>query len=97
MTYRYLKDVVSLSVDSEKCNGCGRCNEVCPHTVFNVIEGKALITDRDLCMECGACALNCTTEAITVNPGVGCAAAIIFGWLTGGEPSCGGPDGECCA
>ena len=30
-------------------------------------------------MECGACALNCPQEAIEVNAGVGCAAAIIIG------------------
>ncbi|MCL2126611.1 MAG: 4Fe-4S binding protein [Treponema sp.] len=96
MTHRYLKNVVSLSFDSEKCTGCGKCVEVCPHGVFNFAEGKARVTERDLCMECGACALNCPAEAITVNAGVGCAAAYIFGWLTGGEPACGCSGGECC-
>ena len=96
MKHRYLKNVVSLSFDGGKCTGCGRCAEVCPHGIFEINEAKAKITDRDLCMECGACALNCPTEALTVNPGVGCAAAIIFGWLNGSEPCCGGPEGECC-
>ena len=96
MTHKYLRDVVSLSLDVNECIGCDRCTEVCPHNVFDVSEKKARITERDLCMECGACAFNCPSGAITVNPGVGCAAAIIFGWLTGSEPSCGGPDGECC-
>jgi ferredoxin len=49
-----------------------------------------------LCMECGACALNCPTEAIEVNAGVGCAAAIIMSWVTGKAPSCGCDDGGCC-
>ena len=39
-------------------------------------------------MECGACALNCVPGALSVEPGVGCAQAIINGWLTGSEPSC---------
>ena len=39
-------------------------------------------------MECGACALNCVPGAINVKPGVGCAQAIINGWLTGSEPNC---------
>jgi len=30
----------------------------------------------DTCMECGACARNCPTEAITVRAGVGCATAV---------------------
>ena len=33
-------------------------------------------------MECGGCAKNCPEEAISVNPGVGCAAAIIAGWIS---------------
>jgi hypothetical protein len=40
-------------------------------------------------MECGACAMNCPFEAIEVEEGVGCAAAIIIGFFTGKEPSCG--------
>ncbi|MCL2042605.1 MAG: hypothetical protein FWG89_00545 [Treponema sp.] len=40
-------------------------------------------------MECRACALNCVTQAITVYHGVGCAAAFIFGWLSGKDPACG--------
>lgn len=70
--------------------------EVCPHGVFNMAGGKALIAQKDLCMECGACALNCLGDAIDVNAGVGCAAAIFMGWLTGKEPACGCGDGECC-
>ena len=37
---------------------------------------KVKIVDLDSCMECGACALNCSAEAITVTPGVGCASYI---------------------
>ena len=98
MKHTYLKNVVSLSLDVKKCNGCSRCIEVCPHAVFDVIDGKARISDRDVCMECGACALNCAAGAITVNPGVGCAAAFIFSWLTGKEPACGcsETEGACC-
>ena len=97
MIHRYLKNVVSLSLDGGKCTGCGRCVEVCPHIVFELNEGYALIKDRNLCIDCGACALNCPATAITVNSGVGCAAAILFGWLTGSEANCGGSGGECCS
>ena len=96
MTHKYLKNVVSLSFDEEKCTGCGRCAEVCPHGVFNVLESKAEVIQRDLCMECGACALNCPVLAIKVNAGVGCAAAVIWGWFTGNEPACGSAGGACC-
>ena len=100
MKHRYLKDVTTLSYTFDKCVGCRRCAEVCPHSVFDVaVDGKAFISDKDLCMECGACALNCPVKAIEVNAGVGCAAAIIYSWFTGKEPTCGcsnDSDIKCC-
>ncbi|MDR2865805.1 MAG: 4Fe-4S binding protein [Methanomassiliicoccaceae archaeon] len=93
---RYIRNVVTLQLDVKKCLGCRRCEEVCPHRVFAMNDMKASIKDRDACMECGACALNCPTRAISVKPGVGCAAAIIKGMLTGKEPSCDCSDDGCC-
>ena len=95
---KYLANVTSLKFFSDKCTGCGRCVEVCPHAVFAMNGKKAAISDRDMCMECGACARNCAFGAIAVNAGVGCAAAIINGMVTGSKPSCGCGDnaGECC-
>jgi len=88
MMHRYLKNVTTLAYSTDKCIGCDRCTEVCPHGVFDIVEQKAFITDKDLCMECGACSLNCPVNAIEVNAGTGCAAAIIMSWFTGDEPSC---------
>ena len=84
----YLKDVVSLAFDQEKCVGCGTCIVVCPHEVILLDDGKARIEHRDACMECGACALNCPTAALSVDAGVGCAAAVINSAL--------GRDGSAC-
>ncbi len=88
MKHRYLRNVATLKLNSDKCMGCKRCIEVCPHKVFSFHNGNAEINDRDSCMECGACAKNCPFHALEVTPGVGCAYAIIKGWLTGSEPSC---------
>lgn len=96
MKLRYLKNVATLKLDAEKCGGCGMCINVCPHQVFSLHEGKADIMNLDACMECGACMKNCALSAISVSPGVGCAAAIIKGMLTGSEPTCDCSDGECC-
>jgi NAD-dependent dihydropyrimidine dehydrogenase PreA subunit len=95
---KYLANVTTLNYVLEKCSGCGRCVEVCPRAVFEMQDKRAAITDRDLCMECGACEKNCEFGAISVNSGVGCAAAVIKGMLTGSEPSCGCGDASdgCC-
>lgn len=84
----YLKDVVTLQMDAEKCVGCGMCLTVCPHAVLAMDNGSAFISDRDACMECGACARNCPSEALTVQAGVGCAAAVINSALGRDGASC---------
>ena len=89
MSIRYLKNVATLKLHPKKCTGCGKCIEVCPHSVFEMKNKKVEIVDKDRCIECGACVKNCPFSALDVKPGVGCAAAIIKGWLTGTEPSCG--------
>lgn len=98
MRHRYLKGVATLSLNREACVGCTRCVQVCPHGVLEMQGQKAVISDLDGCMECGACVRNCAPGALTVTPGVGCAAAIIHGFLTGSEPSCdcSGGSAGCC-
>jgi ferredoxin len=95
--YSYLRNGESLSIRGDSCVGCGDCVEVCPHGVIEIVDAKAEIRNRSLCMECGACSRNCPSGAITVTAGVGCAAAIIIGKLTGKEPSCDcGSGSSCC-
>jgi NAD-dependent dihydropyrimidine dehydrogenase PreA subunit len=84
----YLKNVATLQFFPEKCTSCKMCMKVCPHKVFDIKENKIFITDKDKCMECGACMLNCKFDAISVDTGVGCAEALIKGILTGKEASC---------
>jgi NAD-dependent dihydropyrimidine dehydrogenase PreA subunit len=74
---RYLLSGRSLALATELCNGCGRCEEVCPHAVFAIVDRKAVIAARDGCMECGACRMNCPPGAIQVSSGVGCAQAVM--------------------
>ena len=85
---QYLKEVVSLELNPQRCIGCGMCVAVCPHAVFEMDDKKARIVNRDGCMECGACARNCPTMAIAVHAGVGCVTAIIKSAIRGTELTC---------
>ena len=84
----YLRNVVTLELEENKCIGCGICLMVCPHGVLVLDNGRAGIKDRDACMECGACARNCPTESVSVKAGVGCAAAVINSALGRDSSSC---------
>ena len=95
MKHRYLKNVTTLNLVPEKCTGCGKCIEVCPHNVFAMENNRIFLADKNSCMECGACAKNCPMSAVAVEAGVGCAYAVIMGFFTGkDQPCCGGAD--CC-
>ncbi len=77
-----------------KCTNCGMCSVVCPHGVFEAGERRAEMVKGEACMECGACQMNCPANAIKVDSGVGCAAAMIKAALTGKKEVICGDD--CC-
>jgi ferredoxin len=54
-----------ITVDQERCTGCGACVEVCPSGALYLVEGKAAV-DGALCHECEACLAACLSEAITL-------------------------------
>lgn len=64
-----------LTIDLQRCEGCGACVEVCPQGALYLVEGKAMV-DASLCDECkdlpasseAACVAACPTEAITLGP-----------------------------
>jgi len=99
MFHSYLDN--SLKFYKDRCINCKRCTDVCPHGVFSAGKTHVNLVYQALCMECGACALNCPVQAIEVESGVGCAWAMISAALRGrdmdgGECSCGGDAGSCC-
>ena len=54
---------VGLEIDTSKCVGCGKCKEICPMHLPDIIEGKARNTSP-LCMRCPMCIGACPMEAI---------------------------------
>ena len=51
-------------VDSELCNGCGKCGQMCQYSAIICLKDKAM-TFNELCHSCGGCTLVCPTGAIT--------------------------------
>jgi NAD-dependent dihydropyrimidine dehydrogenase PreA subunit len=93
--FRYLENVATLRFTSDKCTGCGRCVEVCPHQVFEPAGEIVAVVDRDACMECGACRMNCPHDAIQVDAGVGCASGLLHEWLR--ERNLSSSNRSCCS
>lgn len=50
-------------VDQTKCDGCGRCQEVCVYNATAMVKKKVLIFP-ELCHGCGSCAYFCPNDAI---------------------------------
>lgn len=54
-----------LTYYGEHCNGCRRCEEICPQHVWEMDKKKrAVLARRDDCTACRACLMQCPTEAI---------------------------------
>jgi NAD-dependent dihydropyrimidine dehydrogenase PreA subunit len=95
--FEHVSALNTLAFSAGECINCGMCSEVCPHGVFAPGERVIRIVDAHACMECGACAHNCPVGALQVDSGVGCAAAMIYAALRGKEePTCEGPELNCC-
>ncbi|MFX0025547.1 MAG: FAD-binding protein [Candidatus Hermodarchaeota archaeon] len=53
-----------ITVDNEKCTGCGLCEKVCPFGAIKIVEKIAVIGDE--CTLCGACVDQCNLKAISI-------------------------------
>lgn len=58
------KAISKITIDQEKCKGCGLCQKFCP---VNAIEGEARdkrTINQEKCIKCGTCISKCPFKAI---------------------------------
>jgi len=55
-----------ITIDQDKCTGCGECVTGCPEGAIQMIDGKARLVGDLLCDGLGACIGHCPVNAITI-------------------------------
>ncbi len=55
-----------ITIDREKCNGCGLCVSGCHEGALQLIDGKAVLISELMCDGLGACIGDCPVGAITI-------------------------------
>jgi len=55
-----------ISIDEEKCNGCGLCINACHEGALELVNGKAKLISESYCDGLGDCLPECPTGAIKI-------------------------------
>ncbi len=61
------QELISYSIDSEKCTGCGVCRRECSFEAISGEKKQAHLIDLELCQKCGICRSGCKFDAVQVN------------------------------
>ena len=54
-----------ITIDEEKCNGCGLCADACHERAIGIVDGKAKLLREDYCDGLGDCLPACPMNAIS--------------------------------
>lgn len=55
-----------VTIDEDKCNGCGLCVPSCAEGAIKMVNGKAVLAADNLCDGLGACLGECPQDAIRI-------------------------------
>ncbi|MEA1924926.1 MAG: 4Fe-4S dicluster domain-containing protein [Candidatus Altiarchaeota archaeon] len=59
--------MVKIEIDRERCIGCGACVNVCPVSLYELIDEKSKVTGNvDTCILCRACETSCPVGCIKI-------------------------------
>ncbi len=58
------KAMSKITIDPEKCKGCGLCQKHCPVQAIEGKEREKRIINQDKCIKCGTCLTSCPFHAI---------------------------------
>jgi len=57
----------TVTIDAEKCQGCGECCDACPAAILTLVDGKAAVTgDPSDCLGCETCVASCEHDAVAL-------------------------------
>lgn len=58
---------MAIQIDEEKCENCNVCVDVCVMDILREGDATPLVEYPDECWHCGACMMDCPTDAIRLS------------------------------
>lgn len=64
------KKIGLIDLNLKRCIGCFTCTDICPLGVFDIDreQRKTILARPQTCFSCGACVLQCPTDALALRP-----------------------------